>query len=68
MANKISYVRDGLPYQIYNPVGDVVLQALESARYPKLMEIALLEDGYTIRLHDRKITRKELTGSAKGGT
>lgn len=68
MGNKISYVRDGLPYQIYNPSGDIVLQGVETVRYSKLMEIALLEAGYTIRLYDRKITRRELTGSAKGGT
>ena len=68
MAIKISYVRDGLPYQIYNPSGDIVLEGVEPVRYRKLMEIALLEAGYTIRLYGRKITRRGLTGSAKGGT
>lgn len=57
-----------LPYQVYSAYGDLVLQAPESCRYPKPMEQALLEAGYTIRLNGRKITRRELTGSAKGGT
>lgn len=51
---------DLLPYQVYNPAGELVLQAAEAARYPKLVELALMEAGYTIRLNGRKITRTEI--------
>lgn len=44
------------------------MAATENARYRRKRELELLEAGYTIRLNGRKITRKELTGSAKGGT
>lgn len=59
---------DSFPYKIYNSSGDLVMAATENARYRRKRELELLEAGYTIRLHGRKITKKELTGSAKGGT
>lgn len=46
-----------LPYQVYDPGGKVVLQAAESCRYPRLMEAALLDAGYTIRLKGTRITK-----------
>ena len=51
---------DLLPYQVYNPAEELVLQSAESARYPKLVELALLEAGYTIRVNGRKITKTEI--------
>lgn len=39
------------PYIVTNLSGDIVLQAEESCRYPRLIELALLEAGYTVRLH-----------------
>lgn len=47
-------------YIIYAPEGHVVLQAAESCRYPKHTELSLMDAGYTIKLHGRKITRKEV--------
>ena len=44
------------PYTVTNPTGEIVLQAPESCRYPRLVELALLEAGYTVRLHGKKIT------------
>ena len=35
------------------------LAAVESCRYPRLVELALLEAGYTVRLHGKKITKTE---------
>ena len=50
---------DSHPYTVINPSGDIVLQAEESCRYPRRVELALLEAGYTIRLHGKKITKTE---------
>lgn len=51
------------PYTVTNPSGEIVLQAAESCRYPRLVELALLEAGYIVRLHGRKITKSR---NAKG--
>lgn len=50
-----------LYYTIRNPAGELVLQAPESCRYSRQVELELLAAGYVIRLHGRKITKKELT-------
>lgn len=47
-------------YTVTNPAGDLVLQTSESCRYPKLLELALLEAGYTIRLHGTRLTKTML--------
>lgn len=47
------------PYTVTNPTGEIVLQAPESCRYPRSVELALLEAGYTVRLHGKKITKNE---------
>ena len=50
---------DDYPYTVTNPTGEIVLQAVESCRYPRLVELALLEAGYIVRLHGKKITKTE---------
>lgn len=47
------------PYTVTNPSGEIVLQAAESCRYTRLVELALLEAGYIVRLHGKKITKTE---------
>lgn len=47
------------PYTVTNPSGEIVLQAAESCRYSRRVELSLLEAGYSIRLHGRKITKTE---------
>lgn len=47
------------PYTVTNPSGEIVLQAAESCRYPRSVELALLEAGYIVRLHGKKITKTE---------
>lgn len=49
-----------LPYQIYNSAGVLVLQAPEECRHSKKVEQDHLENGYTIKLNGRKITKKEV--------
>lgn len=48
------------PYQVFNPSGQPVMHAPESCRYPKHIELDMLEAGYTIRLHGKRITKAEL--------
>lgn len=48
------------PYTVTSPSGETVLQAAESCRYPRLVELALLEAGYIARLHGKKITKTEM--------
>ena len=50
----------GITYQVVDPNGKTVLQAEESCRYSKEVELGLLKHGYTIRLNGKKITKKEL--------
>lgn len=47
-------------YTVTNPAGNLVLQATESCRYPKPLELSLLEAGYTIRLHGTRLTKTML--------
>lgn len=54
------------PYQVIPPAGQPGgLIAPESCRYPRTTELSLLEAGYTIRLHGKKITKTELRKEVK---
>lgn len=48
------------PYVVTNPQGEDVLQAAAGCRYPKRVELDLMEHGYTIQMEGRKITKKEV--------
>lgn len=50
---------DSFSYTVTNLDGEVVLQAAEGCRYSRRVELSLLEAGYSIRLHGRKITKTE---------
>ena len=48
------------PYEVIPPPGQPGgVEAPESCRYPKDVERQLLEAGYTIKLHGKKISKKE---------
>lgn len=54
-------------YQVIPPAGQLGgLIAPESCRYPRTTELSLLEAGYTIRLHGKKITKTELRKENNG--
>lgn len=56
-----------LSYQIIPPPGQLGgLIAPEACRYPRHVELDILEAGYTIRLHGRKITKTELRKENNG--
>lgn len=56
---------DKYPYKVFNPDGNVVLQSAADCRYPKQMELQMLEAGYTIRLHGKKLTKTDLRREVK---
>ena len=49
-----------LPYQVFNPSGEIVMQAPEGFRYPRQTELSLLDAGYTIKLCGKRITKAEI--------
>lgn len=49
--------RDGRPMHTIYPGGE---------RYPRDVELDMLERGYTIRVNGRKVTKKELKDSGSG--
>lgn len=48
------------PYQVYNRDGLLMMSGPEKMRYKKKTELNLLEAGYTIKLHGKKLTKKEI--------
>ena len=49
------------PYEVSPPPGKSGgMVAPESCRYPWHVELSILEAGYTIRLHGKKVTKTEL--------
>lgn len=48
-----------LPYKVYRD-GRLMKSSPEKLRYTKKTELNLLEAGYTIKLHGKKITKKEI--------
>lgn len=48
------------PYEVYHPNYGLILAAPEHLRYQKHIELDMMENGYTIRLHGKKITKTEL--------
>ena len=51
---------DKYPYRVYDSSGTQVLYAPESCRHDKKTEQSLLESGHTIKLHGKRITKKEI--------
>lgn len=50
-----------LPYQITGPNGAILFQAPLALRYPPRVERELVEQGCTIWIDGKRLTRKELT-------
>ena len=49
------------PYEVIPPPGQLGgVDAPESCRYPRHIELDMLEAGYTIRLHGKRITKTDL--------
>ena len=56
-----TYTSAERPYHVYNRDGRLMMSGPEKMRYTKKTELNLLEAGYTIKLHGKKITKKEIT-------
>ena len=55
------------PYEVIPPPGQPGgMVAPENCRYPLRIELDMLEAGYTIRLHGKKITKTELRKENNG--
>lgn len=52
------------PYQVYSPLGQLVMEAPADCRYPKDTELRMLEAGYTIRLHGKRLTKADIRKEA----
>lgn len=51
---------DNYPYKVYDRTGRLVMQGLETVRYEPNTERDLLESGHTIKLHGKRITKKDV--------
>lgn len=56
---------NNLPLQVSAPDGRVLLQAAENCIYKKETLLSLLSAGYILKLHGKKITKKEIMQSAE---
>ena len=56
---------DNFPYRVYDSSGTQVLYTPECCRYDKKTEKSLLESGHTIKLHGKRITKKEVNPCSK---
>lgn len=52
-------------YEVIGPDGQPKMEALESCRYPRHIELQMLEAGYTIRLNGKRLTKAEIRKGAK---
>lgn len=57
-----------LSYQIINPAGTCVMHAPEICRYPRNVELQLLEDGYTIKLNGKLVAKSNIKASLRSNT
>lgn len=48
------------PYQVFSPLGHLVLEAVADCRYPAKTELRMLEAGFTIRLYGKKLTKTDI--------
>lgn len=49
------------PYEVIPPPGQPGgVEASESCRYPPKKELSILEAGYTIKLHGKRITKADV--------
>lgn len=49
----------GVPYQVFDSSGRLVLDSDVSCRYPRTMELSLLDAGYSVKIDGKKLTKTE---------
>jgi len=55
------------PYQVFSPLGHPVLAAPADCRYPKDMELRMMDAGFTFRLHGKKLTKTDIRKETDDG-
>lgn len=51
---------DKYPYKVYDQKGNTASQREEAYRHDRKTELSILNAGYTIKLHGKRITKKEV--------
>lgn len=54
----------GVPYQVFDPSGRLVLDSDVRCRYPRNMEMSLLDAGYAVKIAGKKLTKTEIRKSS----
>lgn len=56
----------GIPYQVFDSSGRMVLDSDVSCRYPRSMELSLLDAGYAVKIAGKKLTKTDIRKTVKG--
>lgn len=51
---------DKFNYRVINPRGDPVLSSTVSCRYPPETELSMMEEGYSIMIDDKRLTKADV--------
>lgn len=51
---------DKFNYRVINPLGVPILRTLSECRYPPETELQMLEEGYTIMIDDKRLTKTDV--------
>lgn len=51
---------DKFNYQVINPKGIPVLRSMVECRYPPETELQMLEEGYTIMIDDKRLSKADI--------
>lgn len=54
----------GMSYQVFDSSGRLVLDSDVCCRYPRTMELSLLDAGYAVKVAGKKLTKTELRKSS----
>lgn len=50
----------GMSYQVFDYSGRMVLDSDVCCRYPRIMELSLLDAGYAVKIAGKKLTKTEI--------
>ena len=53
-----------IPYQVFDSSGRQVLESDTRCRYPRTMELSLLDAGYAVKIDGKKLTKTEIRKNA----
>lgn len=48
------------PYEVINPAGQPVMVAKENCRYPRRLELDMLDAGYIIKLNGKRLSKADI--------